>query len=161
MPHEGTVAEVRRRLAAPPTKVFAAFADPSLVSRWLTPSPEVALSVLQFEFRVGGVYRFAYHVPDGRTMFVNGVYRTIEPPSTLVFSWNIEPPDQHAGVRSEVAVTLVPDGAGTHLLIRHTQLTPPGAAERHAQGWQGAVDQLVELLTGAAGTLIEAEGERT
>jgi uncharacterized protein YndB with AHSA1/START domain len=34
---DGTVAEVRRRLAAPPAKVFAAFADPALVSRWLTP----------------------------------------------------------------------------------------------------------------------------
>jgi uncharacterized protein YndB with AHSA1/START domain len=159
VPPEGTVAEVRRRLTAPPAKVFAAFADPSLVSRWLTPSPEVALSVLQFEFRVGGAYRFAYHVPGGTTMFVNGLYRTIDPPSTLVFSWNIEPPDEHAGLRSEVTVTLAPDGAGTHLLIRHTQLTLPGAAERHAQGWLGAVDLLVALLTASVGTLSEAEGE--
>jgi uncharacterized protein YndB with AHSA1/START domain len=157
VPLDGAAAEVRRRLAAPPAKVFAAFADPALVSRWLTPSPEVALSVLQFEFRVGGAYRFAYRVPGSGTMFVNGVYRTIDPPSTLVFSWNIEPPDEHAGVRSEVAVALTPDGTGTHLLIRHTQLTPPGAAERHAQGWQGAADQLVDVL----GTLTEAEGETT
>lgn len=159
MPPDGTVAEVRRRLAAPPAKVFAAFADPALVSRWLTPSPEVALSVLRFEFRVGGAYRFAYHVPDGRTMFVNGIYQTIDPPSTLVFSWNIEPPDEHAGLHSEVSVTLVPDGTGTHLLIRHAQLTVPGAADRHAQGWLGAVGQLVALLTALAGTLTEAEGE--
>jgi uncharacterized protein YndB with AHSA1/START domain len=156
---EGMVAEVRRRLAAPPAKVFAAFADPVLVSRWLTPAPNVALSVLRFEFREGGAYRFAYHVPGGRTMFVNGVYRTIDPPSTLVFSWNIEPPDEHAGVRSEVSVTLVPDGTGTHLLIRHAQLTLPGAADRHAQGWRGAVDQLATLLTAGVGTLTQAEGE--
>ena len=157
MPREATVAEVRRRLAAPPEKVFAAFADPALVSRWLTPSPEVALSVLQFEFRVGGAYRFAYHVAGGRTMFVNGVYRTIDSPSTLVFSWNIEPPDEHAGVRSEVTVTFVPDGMGTQLLIRHTQFTLPAAADRHAQGWQGAVDQLVDLIAEPVASLTEAE----
>ena len=139
-------AEVRRRLAAAPARVFAAFADASLVSRWLTPSPDVALTVLEFDFRVGGGYRFAYAVPGRGTMFVNGVYRTIEPHSTIAFSWNIEPPDEHAGVRSEVTITLTPQGAGTDLLIRHEQLTPPGAAERHAAGWQGAVDQLIALV---------------
>jgi uncharacterized protein YndB with AHSA1/START domain len=94
-----TVAEVRHRLASAPAKVFAAFSDASLVSRWLTPSPEVALTMLEFDFCIGGAYRFAYHVPDGATMFVNGVYRIIEPPSKIVFSWNIEPPDEHAGIR--------------------------------------------------------------
>jgi uncharacterized protein YndB with AHSA1/START domain len=144
-----SVVEVRRRLAAAPPKVFAAFADPSLVSRWLTPSPEVALTVLQFDFRIGGKYRFAYHVPGGATMFVNGVYRAIEPPSMIVFSWNIEPPDEHAGIRSEVTITLLPDGTGTHLQIRHAELTQPGATERHAQGWRGAIGQLSAIVGGA------------
>src|SRR5262245_56982625 len=75
------VAELRRRLGAPPELVFAAFADPALVRRWLTPSPDVRLDVLSFDFRVGGGYRFAYHVPGGAIMHVNGVFRTIERPS--------------------------------------------------------------------------------
>jgi uncharacterized protein YndB with AHSA1/START domain len=149
------VAEVRRLLAASPAKVFAAFADASLVSRWLTPSPDVALTVLEFDFRVGGAYRFAYSVPDRSTMFVNGLYRAIEPHSTIVFSWNIEPPDEHAGVRSEVTITLTPQGTGTDLLIRHEQLTQPGAAERHAVGWRGAVDQLIVLASDALETFQE------
>jgi uncharacterized protein YndB with AHSA1/START domain len=146
MRRDETVAEVRHRLAAAPMKVFSAFSEASLVSRWLTPSTDVALTVLQFEFRIGGTYRFAYHVPDGATMFVNGVYRVIEPPSKIVFSWNIEPPDEHAGIRSEVTITLTPDGAGTRLFIRHEQLTQAGAAKRHAEGWRGAIDQLTAML---------------
>jgi uncharacterized protein YndB with AHSA1/START domain len=63
-------------------------------------------------------------------MFVNGVFRTIERHSTIVFSWNIEPPDEHAGVHSEVTITLTPQRSGTDLLIRHEQLTQRGAAER-------------------------------
>lgn len=147
MARDQATAEVRRHLAAAPEKVFAAFADASLVSHWLTPSREVGLDVVQFEFRVGGMYRFAYRVPGRNTMVVSGVYRAIDPPSRIVFSWDIEPPDEHAGVRSEVTVTLTPHGTGTNLLIRHAQLRAPGARERHAAGWSGAVDYLVAMLT--------------
>jgi len=106
--------------------------------------------VLQFDFRVGGTYRFAYHVPGEPTMIVNGAYRAIELPSKIVFSWNIEPPDEHAGLKSEVIVTITPDGAGAELWIRHEKLAQPGALERHAQGWHGALDQLTTLLDAAA-----------
>jgi uncharacterized protein YndB with AHSA1/START domain len=142
-----TFVDVRRRLSASPRKVFAAFADAELVCRWLSPSPDIVLTVLQLDFRVDGTYRFAYRVPGGQTMMVNGTYRRIEPPSLIVFSWNIEPPDEHAGVKSEVTISLVPDGDGTELVIRHERLTPPGAAERHDQGWRGALDRLEALLS--------------
>src|SRR5262245_64856312 len=98
--------ELRRRLAATPQKVFAAFAEARLVSRWLTPSPEISLTVLQFDFREGGAYRFAYGLPDGRTVTIGGRYRAIEPPSTIVFSWIIEPPDEHPGIDSLVTVSI-------------------------------------------------------
>ena len=154
MKPEEIVAEIRRRLSAAPEKVFGAFAHAQLVRRWLSPSPEIALTVLQFEFRVGGVYRFAYRVPGGQTMIVNGAYRAIEPPSKIVFSWNIEPPDEHAGLQSEVTVRITPDGDGAELLIRHEKLTLAGAALRHAEGWRGALGQLINLLNQdfAAGT---------
>jgi uncharacterized protein YndB with AHSA1/START domain len=159
MSRDESIAEVRQYLAASPSRVFAAFADASLVARWLTPSPDVVLRVIQFDFRVGGVYRFAYDVPGGATMFVNGVYATIESPSTIVFSWNIEPPDEHAGVRSEVTVTLTPQGTGTDLRIRHTRLTVPGARERHDAGWRGALGHLAALLTDV-GERTSTVGER-
>jgi len=139
-------AEVRRLLAAAPERVFAAFADAGLVARWLTPSPEIRLTVLQFDFREGGAYRFAYHVPDGSTVVVTGFFSRIERPSRIVFSWLIEPPDPHAGVDSEVTVTIAPEGDFTALVIRHEKFTATDAVLRHQDGWQGAVAQLAPLL---------------
>jgi uncharacterized protein YndB with AHSA1/START domain len=139
-------AEVRRRFGATPEQVFAAFADARLVGRWLKPAPEIALTVLQFEFRVGGAYRFAYQPPGQPTVIVFGAYRTIEPPSKLAFSWLIEPPDVHAGIESEVTVTITPQAGGAELVIRHDKLGPAEAVLRHDQGWRGALDHLSALL---------------
>ena len=146
MRSEAPFAEIRRRLTATPERVFAAFSDATLLSRWLTPSAEIAMSVLAFDFRVGGSYRFAYHVPDGTVMIVNGTYLAIESPGRIAFSWNIEPPDEHAGLQSEVVVSIRADAAGSELHIRHSLLTLPGAEERHSTGWLGALDLLDVLL---------------
>jgi uncharacterized protein YndB with AHSA1/START domain len=142
-----TGVELKKYLSATPEKVFAAFADPQLVARWLKPAPDITLSVLQFEFREGGKYRFAYHVPGAAVpMIVFGSYSTIEPPSRIVFSWSIEPPDEHAGIDSEVNVAISRIGDRTQLVIRHDKLAQPDAERRHAAGWEGAVDQLALLV---------------
>lgn len=138
--------EVRRLLNASADRVFAAFADRARVARWLRPSRDVALAVLDFDFRPGGVYRFAYDVPGGSRMVVGGTFRTIEAPSRIVFSWLIEPPDEHAGIDSEVTVTLVSRGSSTELTIRHARLGRVDADTRHDQGWRGALELLEARL---------------
>jgi uncharacterized protein YndB with AHSA1/START domain len=146
MTTDKTHVEVRRRFAAMPEQVFAAFAEARLVSRWLSPSPDIPLTLLQFDFREGGAYRFAYGLPNGGTMIVGGSYRSIERPSRIVFSWIIEPPDEHAGIESDVTVTIAPHGSGTELVIRHERLKRVDAADRHAAGWRGALDRLTAML---------------
>jgi uncharacterized protein YndB with AHSA1/START domain len=143
----GERAEVRRHLAASPEMVFAAFATAEVVAQWLTPAPDVKLTVLELEFREGGRYRFAYETPDGQRMLVGGQYRNIEAPTRLVFSWLIEPPDVHAGIESQVTVSIARSAAGSDLVILHERFNRADANARHAEGWAGALDQLQQLLT--------------
>ena len=139
--------EVKRLLPAPPAKVFAAFADPAIVARWLTPAPDVKLTVLAFDFRIDGAYRFAYDVPIGMRMVVGGRYRAIDAPRRIVFSWRIEPPDEHAGIESVVTVSIsAAQGGGAQLVIHHDKLGRADAEARHGEGWRGAIEQLGRLL---------------
>jgi len=79
-------------------------------------------------------------------MVVGGTYLAIERPEKIVFSWIIEPPDEHAGIESEVSVSILPDEGGSFLHIRHARFGRADAIERHRGGWHGALDQLAALL---------------
>jgi uncharacterized protein YndB with AHSA1/START domain len=111
--------EVQRLLAASPERVFAAFSDQMLVAQWLRPSTDVKLTVLAYDFRPEGTYCIAYDVSAEQRMVVGGIFRAIEAPALIVFTWLIEPPDEHAGLHSEVTVQLVPRGSSTESTIRH------------------------------------------
>jgi uncharacterized protein YndB with AHSA1/START domain len=138
--------QVEHVLAAPPARVFRAFSDAQLLPRWLTPSPEIGMRVDALDFREGGAYRFVYTLPDRSEVAIGGVYRTIRPPERLVFSWIIDPPDEHAGLESEVTVTIAPAGKGSRLTICHLGWPISSAARRHEGGWRGALVQLDTLL---------------
>lgn len=140
--------EIHRLLGAPPEKVFAAFADQTLVAQWLRPSTDVKLTVLAYDFRPGGTYRFAYESSPDQRMTVGGTFLTIEPPARLVFTWLIEPPDEHAGLDSQVTVELVPRASSTELTLRHDRLHREDAEARHEQGWRGALDLLEASVRG-------------
>lgn len=143
----GQRAEVRRHLTAPPERVFAAFTSGEVVAQWLTPSPAVKLTVLELDFREGGRYRFAYDTPQGQRMLVGGVYVKIQAPTLLKFSWLIEPPDLHAGIESQVTVSVTPSGTGSDVVVWHERFEREDANARHAEGWAGALEQLQQLLT--------------
>jgi uncharacterized protein YndB with AHSA1/START domain len=144
--HPITTAEVTKRFRASHVRLFASFADPNLVAQWLSPSAEIKLEVLAYDFRAGGTYRFAYHVPRSGVMRVNGEFRLIAPSTEINFSWNVEPPDIHAGLRSEVHIQILELAGGAELRIRHTNLDIEGAAGRHREGWIAAMNRLQILL---------------
>src|SRR6476646_8544229 len=55
---------LKRRLDAPPAKVYAAWTDPKKIGQWMGPEGVKTLSA-ESDARVGGRYRFVMRSPEG------------------------------------------------------------------------------------------------
>ena len=133
---------LKRRLKAPPAKVFAAWTDPEKMKRWMGPGPVQAVTT-EIDARVGGRYRSVLGSPDGETHTIGGVYREIIANEKLVFTWAwTSTPERE----SLVTVLLKPDGDGTLLTIMHEQLFDDDTRDRHQHGWTGSLDKLEKFL---------------
>ena len=134
---------LKRRLKAPPAKVFAAWTDPEKVKRWMGPGEVKALHV-ESDPRTGGRYHWVMQAPDGEEHDVSGVYREVVADRKLVFTWAWKTMPER---QSLVTVLLEPDGDGTLLTLTHEQFFDEEARDRHQSGWNGALDKMEKLFT--------------
>jgi uncharacterized protein YndB with AHSA1/START domain len=122
------------RIAARPEVVFEFFTDPVKMVRWK------GVDAL-LDPRPGGIYRVNV---TGKEVAL-GEYVEIVPYSRIVITWGWENSPIAPG-STRVEITLVPDGDGTILRLRHSGLAGE-AALQHAEGW----DHFLARLALAAG----------
>jgi uncharacterized protein YndB with AHSA1/START domain len=135
---------LKRRLNAPPAKVYAAWTDPEKIARWFGPAQVVAGSVrADIDARIGGRYRVSFKMQDGEHHEVAGIYREMVPNQRLAFSWAWHSTPER---ESQVTVCLKPDGDGTLLTLQHEQLFDQAARDGHETGWIGTLDKLEKYL---------------
>jgi uncharacterized protein YndB with AHSA1/START domain len=136
---------LERLIAAPPERVFAFWIDPAQVVRWWGPAGyEVPSS--DFDVRPGGQWRTTVQTPDGQRRTISGMYRAIEPPRRLVFTWGWLGDDGTRGHETEVTVTFEPVPGGTRLVLRQQELESKESLDRHGQGWLSSFDRLARAV---------------
>jgi uncharacterized protein YndB with AHSA1/START domain len=135
---------LKRRLNAPPAKVYAAWTDPEKIARWFGPaSAKAGTEQASVDARVGGRYRISFTMENGEYYEVGGVYREIVPNERLAFSWAWHSTPER---ESLVTVSLKPDGEGTLLTLHHEQFVDQAARDGHERGWSGLLDKLEKYL---------------
>jgi uncharacterized protein YndB with AHSA1/START domain len=135
---------LRRRLNAPPEKVYAAWTDPQKIARWFGPaSVKAGSEQASIDARVGGRYCVSFTMESGEYHEVGGVYREMVPNARLVFSWAWHSTPERQSV---VTVLLKPDGDGTLLTLTHEQFFDSAARDGHQRGWNGALEKLARYL---------------
>jgi uncharacterized protein YndB with AHSA1/START domain len=133
---------LRRTLGGPRSRVFEAWCRPELMASWFFPAPGWRADV-SADVRVGGHYRVAMHDPAGGVHVQEGVYRSIEPISRLIFTWSCA----ELGVAdSLVTIELADRGAQTEIILSHELPDDPTILREHEGGWNGCLDSLVRYL---------------
>jgi uncharacterized protein YndB with AHSA1/START domain len=129
---------LKRRLNAPPSKVYGAWTDSAKIWHWFGPVDAEILRA-ETDVRVGGRFRIVFRGPDGQEHDVGGIYREVVPDQKLVFTWVWRSTPER---ESLVTVTLKRDGDGTLLTLLHEQFFDEAARDRHGRGWNGTLDKL-------------------
>lgn len=137
---------VRRLIKANRSHVFEAFSNAKSLAQWFSPSPNITVEVLAFEFVLKGDFRIRYSMPDGSFLVVAGSYHRISPPDELVFSWVWQAPDPHADILTQVHVQFRDKGDSTEIVLSHNKLPSKEACDRYTAGWQGTFDNLENFL---------------
>ncbi len=136
--------EVRRVFSATPERLFDAWTRPEVIKRWNT-RPGVTVPVAEVDLRVGGRYRLHLCGPDGTVHRVEGVYRVVEPPVRLSYTWVAEIDATRA--ESVVTVDFRECPGGTQVTLRHEHLPTRDSRRRHASGWSACLAQLDQVIT--------------
>ena len=108
---------------------------------------EVAPSTvpIELDLRVGGVWRQEMIVAHDTRYVTGGVYREIDPPERLVFTWGSSPgwPPIEDGLVATVTLTAIGQQTQMHFELDF----PPHYAERGVrEGWTETLDRLVAAL---------------
>ena len=109
-----------RVIAAPRSRVFQAFTDPSQITRWFGPEGFMT-ATLEIDIREGGRWRFVYTGPDGTIYGNRMVYLRIDAPSLLEIEHGSDVDDDPA--RFHTTITFDEQSDGKCVLIMR-QLHP-------------------------------------
>jgi uncharacterized protein YndB with AHSA1/START domain len=145
-----TALRLERLIPVSPEILFALWIEPAQLVKWWAPDG-YRTSVHALETKPGGRWRIILHAPDGTTPSMSGVYRVVEPPRRLAFSWAWDGEGDARGHESEVSVDFEPAPGGTRLVLVHRQFEGRQARDRHNNGWTAALNHLTTTATGAAG----------
>ena len=130
----------RRLIKAPPEKVFEAWLDPAMMSRFMSPGPDMHVREARSDPRVGG--RFFVMMVGDKDLPHEGTYKEVTRHSRLVFTWEApwSAPD------TTVTIDFTPAPGGTEVVLTQVRFTSEDSRDGHIDGWTGILTKLDALF---------------
>ncbi|GAB2614822.1 activator of HSP90 ATPase [Paractinoplanes abujensis] len=149
MPDSDREIVVSRLIDAPRELVFEAFTEVRHLSRWWGPEG-FSTTTQSFDFRVGGVWDFVMHGPDGTDYAEWITWREISPPERITLLHGESADDPNA---FESVLTFETAGAATRLRMRTLfptkQVRDEAVEKYHAiEGGEQTLNNLAAYVTG-------------
>ncbi len=145
---DDNILRIERVFAATPQQLFDAWTKADQLVRWWGPegasTPHHDLDV-----REGGAWITTMRHKDGGENTVSGIYRIIEPPKRLVFTWAWHN-DGTRGHESEVALDFEPVDGGTRMVLVQKTFQSADMRDKHRMGWTSSFNDLARQVEGRA-----------
>ena len=142
---DSTEVRLQRLIPSPPDVLFSLFADPEQVALWWAPDGYTAV-VYKFDVEKNGAWRVGLRRADtANEVRASGVFRIVEPPHHLVFTWAWEDARGIRGQETEVDVRFEPVPGGTRLLLTHASFENQEARNNHDVGWQASLSRIAHI----------------
>ena len=132
------VVQVRRTIRAPRQRVFDAWTKADEIKIWHAPAG-LTVSLAEIDLRPGGAYRIHMRSPDGKEHCVSGVYREVDPPKKVVYSWSWD--GDHPVKDSTVSLEFIERGDATEVVLSHAGITDAKERTGHESGWTSIMDK--------------------
>lgn len=148
---EETVLRLTRRFGAPPERVFDAWTDPRLLSRWWAAVAGWETAVAEVDLRPGGRYRLAMRDDTtGAVHTVSGEYVEVRRPERLAYTWTWEgePELMRGSEGTLVEVEFAADDDATEVVLTHSGFAGRRIRDLHAEGWNGCLAKLEREVFG-------------
>jgi uncharacterized protein YndB with AHSA1/START domain len=152
---------VARAFDAPRDLVFRAWTEAERLKRWWGPR-DFTMPYCEIDLRPGGIFLRCMRSPEGRDLWVTGVFREVVASERLVFTdsfadagGNVVPAEHYGlepGLPLErlVTVTFEEHAGSTTVTVRHAGLLPGAERDLVRHGWAGGLNSLAEYLATAA-----------
>ncbi len=139
-----TSLRITRVVKAKRETVFKAWTEPDQLMRWSCPEG-ATMEDAAVDLKVGGRYRIRMRGENGETHTAFGVYREIDRPGRLVYTWDWEE-SSHAMGETLVTVEFNEVGGATEVVLKHDLFPAPEARDGHEQGWASCLNRLEKLF---------------
>jgi len=135
--------KINKTIHAPIEKVFDAWLNPQMLSKFMLPMPGMPASDAENDARVGGSFTIVMHAGDDKLPHT-GEYLEIKRPDKLVFTWV-----SHRSVENST-VTLnftKVDDRKTNISLSHVTFIDEQARSDHEGGWGNILDKIDEIIS--------------
>lgn len=134
---------ISKIIHAPIEKVFDAWLNPILLSKFMTPMPGMPESDVENDARQGGAFTIIMHVGDEKLPHT-GEYLEINRPNRLVFTWaSHRSPDDS---RVTLNFTRIDDHK-TEVSLSQVKFIDEEARSDHEGGWSNILDKLNDVMS--------------
>ncbi len=149
---------LERVIAAPRSKVYRAWLDPTLLARWFGPD-DMSVVDANVDERVGGAHNVELLGPDGvHTNFVS-VIEELVPDERIVLTFKFD----HTAQETKLTISFSDaEGGGTVLRLDHERITIEGDLNTTSVniGWGQTLAKLQAFLESSSSTPLQ-QGERS